>query len=234
MRGVQVHEPAPAAVDEHRSGGHHGEPFGVDEVVVFRRQRHVQRDEVAAAQQFLDSFAADAGRDVRKRIKGQDLEVEGLRDPGHAAPDAPVTDDAQGEALQVTDGHPGPLVPAAVPDQRRQRRELLDQCQQVGEHAFGDGRRIAAGCDDHGDAAAVRLRDVHEVGADAGPGDDLQGGHPVQEFTVHAVGGADNGGIGPGEVRVGGIVDDLLVRSQFRFHQAGLDAAKSYDYLGCA
>ena len=104
----------------------------------------------------------------------------------------------------------------------------------MGEHAFSDGCRVASGRDDHGDAAAVRLRDVHEVGTNAGPGDDLQGGHAVQEFTVHAVRGSDNGGIGPGEVRVGGVMDDLLVRSQDRFDQAGLDAAKSYDYLGCA
>ena len=120
MGRVQVHQTAPAAVDQDRTRRHQGNAFGIYQVAVLRCQGNMERDEVTAGQQFLDSAAPDISRHLGERIVGQDLQVKGLGDPCYPAPDPAVPDNAQREPFEVAHSYVGPLLPAALPDQRGQ------------------------------------------------------------------------------------------------------------------
>ena len=152
--GVEVDQRATAAVDQYAAGPQQCESVGVDQVVVLRRQRHVERDEIACRQKLFHTFAAVFGGNVDVGIVRADPHVECLGDARRSAADAPETDDAQRGAVEITDRDGAALVPPAFAHQRGQRGEPLDRGQQMREDTFGNGTGVRTGCDDHRYATA--------------------------------------------------------------------------------
>ncbi len=143
--------------------------------------------------------AAHVGGWLAGRVIGQDPHPEGRPELGGAPADAAVADHAHGGAVQVADRDRAALGPAALTDQRGERAEPLDQVQGHADGAFGHRGGAGPRGDHHGDAAGGRGRDVDQVGAHPGPGDDPERGRLIEQRLVDPGVGADDGAGGDGE-----------------------------------
>ena len=89
--GARVDEAAAARVDDGDAGGHERERARVDQVVVLRRERHVQRDHVAAAEQLVERHVLHAEPRgplrVRPRVVRVHAPAKAREDARRDAPD---------------------------------------------------------------------------------------------------------------------------------------------------
>ena len=176
--GVEVDQLAAGAVDEPGAVLHRRDRVGVDQVDRLRRLRHVQGDDVGAAEQLLERLGAlDAelaealGGD--ELVEGDDLHLEGLGALGDELADAAEADHAERLAVELGALELGPLPGAA--DQRAVRLgDVAAEGQHQRQRVLGGGDRVRFGRvgDDH--AAAGRGRDVDVVDAGAGAADHLE------------------------------------------------------------
>ena len=126
-QGVEVDQLAAGAVDQPRPVLHRGDRPGVDQVDGVRRLRHVQGDDVGAAEQVLEllgaldpQFAEALGGD--ELVEGDDLHLEGLGALGDELADAAEADHAERLAVELGALELGPLPGAAGQRGVRARR----------------------------------------------------------------------------------------------------------------
>ena len=98
---------AAGAVDDDRSGHHHGELVGADHALGFGRQRSVDGDEMRAFQHVFEAHDLDvtnalAGFD--QGVVGDDVHAEADGFVGDGATDAAVSEDAEGCAAGSVHG----------------------------------------------------------------------------------------------------------------------------------
>ena len=183
-QGVEVDQLAAGAVDDAGAVLHRGDRLGVDQADRLRRLRHVQGDQVGAAEQLLDALdaldpelAEALGGD--ELVEGDDLHVEALGALGDELADAAEADHAEGLAVEL-----GALELGAVPaagDQRGVRlRDVAEEGEGQRQRVLGGGDRVRLGRVGDDDPAPGRGRDVDVVDAGAGAADHLQVGRPAR------------------------------------------------------
>ncbi len=186
---VEVDQLAAGAVDEARAVLHRGDRPGVDQADRLRRLRHVQGDEVGAAEHLLDALGAlhpelaeALGGD--ELVEGDDVHVEALGALGDELADAAEADHAERLAVEL-----GALVLGPVPaagDQRVVRLgDVAKEGEGEGERVLGGGDRVRLGGVGDDDPAPGRGRDVDVVDAGAGTADHLQVGRQLDQLGGH-------------------------------------------------
>lgn len=101
--GVVIDERAASAVDEHRPGRHHSQLFRADHALGFGCRASVQGNDARAGKQF---FEPDILRQVAEGLRlgvgiiREHVTSEATENPGHAAADRAVADQAGGGILQ--------------------------------------------------------------------------------------------------------------------------------------
>jgi len=105
QQGFGIDQAATAGVDDDRAALHAKERLGVNHVMRFRRQRRVQRDDVAALHQFFeaDVFAAEFGHMgvVRRTVISEQLHAKAFGDAQGGDADLARAHDAKCAAVQV-------------------------------------------------------------------------------------------------------------------------------------
>ena len=189
-----VDEASAAGVDEHDALLHHGDGFVVDHVVVLRRERAVERDDVALAEDRFErdvleiQFARVFG--VRVRIVRQHAHPEAAQQPDERASDLARADHADRLAAQV-ESHEAADGEIALADAVVRPVDLPVQRHEQRERVFGDGvGRILRHADDLDPELAGGLQ-VHVVIPGAAHGDELHAvfvklfHHLLVQLVVH-------------------------------------------------
>ena len=147
----------------------------------------VHRDEVGAAQQFVERQQLDAelrGAGMRHvRVVGGDVRAEGGEPLGDQLADAAEPDDADRLAEDLGARERRPL-PGVVAQRRVGGRDLSGRRQQQRERVLGGAVDVRRRRVDDQHAAGGGGVDVDVVQADAGAGDDLQLGRGGQHLGV--------------------------------------------------
>src|SRR6478752_8913831 len=175
-----VDDSAAGGVDQVGAGFHRGQRRVVDQVVGLRGERGVHRHHVAVGEQGGGVDEGDAvlgGARGGAAAGGEDSHVEGQRPLGDGAPDAAVTEDAQGSAgAEVqADEHPGPPDPGLPgADEPVALGDAPGGGQDQGEGVVGAGPVEHAGGVGDGDTGGVRRGQVDVVVADGDVRDGLQ------------------------------------------------------------
>ena len=160
-----------------------------DQADRLRRLRHVQGDQVGAAEDLLDAvepldpeLAEALGGD--ELVEGDDVHLEALGALGDELADAAEADHAEGLAVEL-----GALELGAVPapgDQRFVRlRDVAEEGQSQRQRVLGGGDRVRLGRVGDDDAAAGGGGDVDVVDAGAGAADHLQVGRQLDQLRRH-------------------------------------------------
>ena len=194
-----VHQAAARGVDDDDARLGLGQRLLVDEARRLRRLRQVHRDEVGAAEQFVEGQQLDAElRGTRVRhvgVIGDDVGAESGQALGDQLPDAAQPDDPDRLAEDLGAGKLRPL-PGVLP-QRCVGRGDLTSCRQQQRHSVLGGAVDVGGrrVDDQYAALGGGV-DVDVVQPDTGTGDDLQLGRCGQHLGV-------DGGRRPDQQRIG-------------------------------
>jgi hypothetical protein len=100
---LRVHDGAPARVDQHHAPPHATDRASIDHVMGCRRQRAVQRDDVARIENFFRLDVSAERLDVRPshRVAREDGAAEAVQDPGDYGPDLACTNHAYGAAREI-------------------------------------------------------------------------------------------------------------------------------------
>ena len=179
-----IDQAAARGVDQHRGGLHHGQFRGADQASRLRRQRGMQRNRVAPAEQVGQGQQRRQARPrPEERIVRHHLAAERGEIPGQAPGDLAEPDQADPLGGQPPD-RPQPLQPpAAGGDQRARLGQAAGQRQQQAQGMHRDLLHAVVGHvgDDH--APAGGGRQVHVVNPDPVPGHDLAGGQLAEQLA---------------------------------------------------
>ena len=148
QRGL-VDDLSPGHVDHHRTGLHRGDRRAIDQAFRLCRQLAADSDEVALAQQRVQTVGGfQPAHAFRRGLAGGDpparshhAHPHGLAQPRHVAPDPSQADDADRLAAE----QPGPVGPVLelVPRPVRSRAvKALDEVQDRREHVLRHGERV--------------------------------------------------------------------------------------------
>ena len=165
---VEIDDRPAAQVDEVRALLHHRELGGADHALRLRRLRHVQRDEVARAQQRLERVdgLVVPHRERGPDVIGDDAHAHRLGEHADLRADVPVADDAERLAAHF-EGGGRDLAPLPLVDLARAIAELPREHDHLADDELGDAPRVAERRVEHGHAALVRGLEVDLVRADA-------------------------------------------------------------------
>ncbi len=161
---------------------------------VFSVSGVVQRDEVGAAQKFVQLDLLDAeidralGREIR--IVGDDLHLQPDSAVGDDRADIAAADDAE-RLAEDFDAEKFVLLPLAGAGRGVGFGNLPGERQHQRDGVLGGGDRIAERCVHHDDAARGCGGNVDIVDADAGAADHFQVLGVFQDLRRHLGGGAD-------------------------------------------
>ena len=167
---------------------------GIDQVARGIDQRHMQRDEIAAAQHLVDAVRllhlrrqAPGRIDGDLRVVAEHVHAQLDRGVGHQAADLAQADDAQRVAGQLEAGevllavlhrlvHVGHRRHRAPATKRSAGTQVARRHQHAGEHQFLDRVGVRARRVEHRHAARAHRRYRDVVGAGAGAADGLDAG----------------------------------------------------------
>ena len=177
-----VDQLAAGAIDQAYALFGRGERVGIDDVAGLVGQRRVQRDEIGAAQKFveLDLLDAEMKRALggQERVVGDHFHLQSDRAVGDDRADIAAADDAE-RLREDLDAEELVLLPFAGAGRHVGLGDLPRQRQHQRDGVLGGGDRVAERRVHDDDAARRRRRNVDIVDADAGAADHLQ---PVRFF----------------------------------------------------
>ncbi len=185
----------------------------VDQAFGLRRQADVQREVVGVLEDLVERGEGDAilARDDRRdeRVVGDQLHAEGGGAPGDFEADAAEADDAERLAAQLR-ALQGFLVPFAGVHGLVRARDAAAHGDHQAERQLGDGDGVGAGRVHHHDAVVGGGGGVDVVDAHAGAADDAELGRVLEQRGVGLDGGADDEGVGVGELGLQGFGASIL------------------------
>ena len=167
-RRLEIDERSAGVVDEDRPRLHAVDLGGADHALRARRLRHVQRDDVASLEQFVE--AADgpriAERELVVDVEEDDLHAEALGEHRELRADVAVADDAEHAAADLVASRGG-LRPQAPMQVRAAVDHAAQQHHDLGEGEFRDAASVAEGAVEDGHAAVRGGVEIDLVRADA-------------------------------------------------------------------
>ena len=119
--GVEVNQPAAAAVDQNRSWPYAIQKCLVDQVMGFFGQGYVQRQDVACRGELRYVGRCNLRRRRAEWVVRQQVHPERCSELADPPPDPSVADDADRGAVQIAHGNLTAIRPPAVPDEIGQR-----------------------------------------------------------------------------------------------------------------
>ena len=189
-----VDEAAAGAVDDAHALLGLGEVLGREDVLRLLGHRHVQRDDVGAAQEIVELDLLDAELDGalrrQERIVGDDLHAQADAAIGDDGADIAAADHAERLGGEL-DAHEAVLLPLAGLRRGIGLRDLAREREHHGDGVLGGGDRIAEGRVHDDDALRRGGGDLDIVDADAGAADHLQVLGLFEDLGRHLGGGAD-------------------------------------------
>ena len=189
-----VDEAAAGAVDDAHALLRLGDVLGREHVLRLLGHRHVQRDDVGAAQQLVELHLLDAEleRALRReeRIVGDDLHAQADGAVGDDGADIAAADDAEHLGGEL-DAHEAVLLPLAGLCRGIGLRDLARQREHHRDRMLGGGDGIAEGRVHDDDALRRGGGNLDIVDADAGAADHLQVRGLFEDLGRHLGGGAD-------------------------------------------
>ncbi len=199
----------------------------------------MQRDDVGDFEQRLHGWhgAGVAERQFHFDVVKHDLHAQGLGQDADLGADVAVADDAQRFAAGFA-GTGGGLDPFAAMSRGVARRNAAHQQNDFGQHQLGHAAGVGKRSVEDGDAAVLRRRQVHLVGADAEASDGDEVARGFEHVVRQLRGRADTHDIsvanGVDELRLGqGFLVDfdigIAVRAE-SVHRAGVNAFEQNDF----
>src|SRR5690606_3306881 len=183
---LDVDDPAPGEVDQHRTVLHQREPPGADQLFGVGALRHMEGDDVGFGEQFVERAGRPgvAQRQTGDHIVEDDAHADGLGEQAGLRADLAVADDAERLAANFV-GAGRVLQPAATAGRLVALGYPAHQRDCVGDDEFGDRARIRERSVEHRDAMVARGIEVDVVGAGAIGADRLEAWRALEELAVY-------------------------------------------------
>ncbi|MNZ98931.1 hypothetical protein D3C78_1182370 [compost metagenome] len=165
---VQFYHGATGGVDQDRALLHRADFFLTDHPLSGWQLRHMQRDDVGQAQQFVQAgdLYGVAQRQLGQRVVEVDLHAQALGQYRQLGTDRAIADDAQLLAADF-EGVGRALDPAATVAGSVLLRDAAQQQDRFGQHQLRYGTGVGVRRVEHGNAALACSVQVDLVGADA-------------------------------------------------------------------
>ena len=172
-----VDDPAPRDIDQANPRLGQSQRPGIDQVMRFARERHMQGDEISLRHQLLEGnqFDVELGSTLlgQHRIRRDNAHAEGLGAMGNFTTDAPQADHAEHFVPKF-----GPQKTRSFPAARLDGLVCLGDVACQGQHhrqrVLGGRDRVPRGGVDDQDASPGSRLDIDVVHARAGTPDDLE------------------------------------------------------------
>ena len=203
-QGRLVHEGAAAGVEQEGRRFHQRQAAGIDQVGGLRRERAMEADDVAFAEEGVELDEANEGRGgAGGGIGGEHLHAEGRAQFTHRPANAAKAHDAEREPIQLDQREVpvtpiGAARPAAFADGLGVMAGVVGEFEEQGEGHLRDGFRPVGRHIGHRDAAGAGGGEVHDIGAGGQHADVFEPGQILD------VAGGQLGLVGQQDVGVGG------------------------------